>query len=77
MNKKELKSRIESLKKDYKSGIEYALFKLDDKPGIAWADLLAAAHLSGSSDAIEACKIMLKIGKTPQKLLEMVEKQNG
>ena len=73
IDKQELDNRIKSLKRDYRGRIEYALFKLDDKPRIAWADLLAAAHLSGDADSIASLEIMVELSLTPQRIKEIVE----
>ena len=72
-------ARINNLERDYRGSIEYALFKLDDKPHIAWADLLAAAHMSGSPDAIRACEIMLELSLTPETIKKLLKgkKYNG
>lgn len=68
VSKEEIGNRIASLKKDYKASIEYALYKMDDKPHIAWADLLAAAHMSGDQGAIESMEIMAELSLTPQEI---------
>jgi hypothetical protein len=79
VSKEEMKEFIKVVNDEIIGNLQYALFKLDDKPHQSWRRMLACAYIFDDDEAADSCKIMLEIGYTPETLRDAVAfaKQHG